>query len=77
MDKNILVETANKMMMRPKGILAMDESSPTIAKRLASISVDNNEDNRRRYRELIVTAPNLSDYITGETLHVNGGMYFS
>ena len=68
MDKNILVETANKMMMRPKGILAMDESSPTIAKRLASINVDNNEDNRRRYRELIVTAPNLSDYISGAIL---------
>ena len=68
MDKNILVETANKMMMRPKGILAMDESSPTIAKRLASIKVDNNEDNRRRYRELIVTAPNLSDYISGAIL---------
>ena len=64
MDKNILVETANKMMMRPKGILAMDESSPTIAKRLASINVDNNEDNRRRYRELIITAPKLSDYIS-------------
>ena len=61
MDKNILVETARKMMMKPKGILAMDESSPTIAKRLASINVDNNEDNRRRYRELIVTAPKLSD----------------
>ena len=45
MDRNILVETANKMMVRPKGILAMDESSPTIAKRLASINVDNNEDN--------------------------------
>ena len=68
MDKNILVETANKMMMKPKGILAMDESSPTIAKRLASINVDNNEDNRRRYRELIVTAPNLSDYISGAIL---------
>ena len=68
MDKNILVETAQKMMMRPKGILAMDESSPTIAKRLASINVDNNEDNRRRYRELIVTAPNLSDYISGAIL---------
>ena len=68
MDKNILVETANKMMMRPKGILAMDESSPTIAKRLTSINVDNNEDNRRRYRELIVTAPNLSDYISGAIL---------
>ena len=68
MDRNILVETANKMMMRPKGILAMDESSPTIAKRLASINVDNNEDNRSRYRELIVTAPNLSDYISGAIL---------
>ena len=68
MDKNILVETANKMMMKPKGILAMDESSPTIAKRLASINLDNNEDNRRRYRELIVTAPNLSDYISGAIL---------
>ena len=68
MDRNILVETANKMMMRPKGILAMDESSPTIAKRLASINVDNNKDNRRRYRELIVTAPNLSDYISGAIL---------
>ena len=29
MDKNILEETAKKMMTRPKGILAMDESSPT------------------------------------------------
>ena len=83
MDKNILVETAKKMMMRPKGILAMDESSPTIAKRLASIKVENNEDNRRRYRELIVTAPNLSDYISGAILFeetfdqkMNGGTLF-
>ena len=68
MEKSILVEIANKMMMRPKGILAMDESSPTIAKRLASINVDNSEENRRRYRELIVTAPNLSDYISGAIL---------
>ena len=68
MDKNILVETANKMMDKPKGILAMDESSPTIAKRLASINVDNNENNRRRYRELIVTAPNLSNFISGAIL---------
>ena len=68
MDKNILIETANKMMEKPKGILAMDESSPTIAKRLASINVDNNENNRRRYRELIVTAPDLSNFISGAIL---------
>ena len=68
MDKNILEETAKKMMSQPKGILAMDESSPTIAKRLASINTENNEINRRRYRELIVTAPNLSSYISGAIL---------
>ena len=68
MDTNILVETAKKMMEKPKGILAMDESSPTISKRLASINVDNNENNRRRYRELIVTAPNLSNFISGAIL---------
>ena len=39
MDKGILEETAKKLMAKPKGILAMDESSPTIAKRLASIDV--------------------------------------
>ena len=68
MDKSILEETAKKLMAQPKGILAMDESSPTIAKRLASIDVENNEVNRRRYRELIVTAPKLSEYISGAIL---------
>ena len=68
MDKSILEETAKKLMTQPKGILAMDESSPTIAKRLASIDVENNEVNRRRYRELIVTSPKLSEYISGAIL---------
>ena len=68
MNKDTLEETAKLMMAKPKGILAMDESSPTIAKRLASINVDNNEDNRRKYRELIVTAPGLADYISGAIL---------
>tara|TARA_Y100000768_G_scaffold202532_1_gene152357 strand:+ start:10536 stop:11531 length:996 start_codon:yes stop_codon:yes gene_type:complete len=68
MNKSILEETAKKLMSQPKGILAMDESSPTIAKRLASINVENNQENRRRYRELIVTAPKLSEYISGAIL---------
>ena len=68
MDKNILEQTAKKMMTLPKGILAMDESSPTIAKRLESINTENNEINRRRYRELIVTTPELSSYISGAIL---------
>ena len=83
MDKKILKETAEKMMLKPKGIIAMDESTPTIAKRFASIDVADNEENRRRYRELIITTPNLSNYISGailfdETFHqeMSTGMLF-
>ena len=68
MDKKLLKETAEKMMLKPKGIIAMDESTPTIAKRFESIHVADNEENRRRYRELIITTPDLSDYISGAIL---------
>ena len=46
---------ARKMVAPAKGILAADESTGTIGKRLASIGVDNNEENRRAYRELLFT----------------------
>ena len=68
MNKKHLESIANKMLEKPKGILAMDESNPTIAKRLASIGVENSESNRRKYRELIVTTPNLSNFISGTIL---------
>ena len=83
MNNKILKENAQKMMTKPKGLLAMDESSPTCAKRFASVGVEDSENNRRRYRELIVTSPNLSDYISGailfdETFHqkMSSGKYF-
>jgi fructose-bisphosphate aldolase class 1 len=40
-----------------RGILAMDESNATCGKRLDSIGVENTEDNRRAYRELLLSAP--------------------
>jgi hypothetical protein len=40
----------------PSGILAADESTGTIGKRFAPINVENNEDNRRKYRQLLFTA---------------------
>lgn len=58
-----------------KGILAADESTGTIAKRFSSVQVENTEDNRRAYRELLFTAGNeLSRYLGGvimfdETFH--------
>ena len=68
MNKEILKTTAETMMQKPKGLLAMDESSPTCAKRFSALSIPETEENRIRYRELIVTTPNLSNYISGAIL---------
>lgn len=46
----------------------MDESNGTCGKRLASIGVENTEDNRRAYRELLITTPGLGEYISGAIL---------
>ncbi|MQL41353.1 fructose-bisphosphate aldolase class I, partial [Escherichia coli] len=51
-----------------KGILAADESTGTIGKRLASISVENVETNRRALRELLFTAPGALQYLSGVIL---------
>ena len=51
-----------------RGILAMDESNGTCGKRLDSIGVENTEDNRRTYRELLVSTPGLGQYISGAIL---------
>ena len=50
------------------GILAMDESNATCGKRLDSIGLENTESNRRTYRELLVSAPGLGDFISGAIL---------
>jgi fructose-bisphosphate aldolase class I len=50
-----LAEIAASIVAPGKGILAADESTSTIGKRLKDISVENNEDNRRAYRQLLFT----------------------
>ena len=61
--------TAKAMMAEGKGILAMDESNGTCNKRFAQLGIATTEENRRAYRELILTAPNLSNYISGAILY--------
>lgn len=60
-----LEATARYIAKRGKGILASDESNATTGKRLASIGVENTEENRRAWRELLYTAPGLGQYISG------------
>jgi fructose-bisphosphate aldolase class I len=63
-----LIQTAKKIASPGRGILAMDESNATCGKRLDSIGVTNTEDNRRAYRELLVSTPGLGEYISGAIL---------
>jgi len=60
---------ANAIVAPGKGILAADESTATIGKRFADIGLENNEDNRRAYRELLFTADAaVNDNISGVIL---------
>jgi len=60
-----LQATIEQMVQRGKGILAADESQPTIAKRFTSINVKPTEENCRAYRALLFTAPGIERYISG------------
>lgn len=64
-----LAETAQALVAAGKGIIAIDESTGTIGKRFAAVGIDNTEENRRRYRELLLTTPKLSDHISGAILY--------
>ncbi len=57
--------TIEQMVQPGKGILAADESLPTIAKRFSPIGVESTEESRRAYRALLFTAPGIEDYISG------------
>jgi fructose-bisphosphate aldolase class I len=59
-----LATTARAMVADGKGILAADESTGTIAKRFASLGVESTEGTRLDYRQILVSAPGLSDFIS-------------
>ena len=64
-----LVGTARALVADDKGLLAMDESTPTCNKRFAAIGIPQTEEARRAYRELIVTTPGLGECISGIILY--------
>jgi len=63
-----LAQTARALVAPSKGILAADESLPTIGKRFAALKIDSTEANRRAYRELLFSTPCLGDSISGAIL---------
>jgi fructose-bisphosphate aldolase class I len=69
MNRGELARIASAMVAKNKGILAADESTSTIKKRFESIKVDSTEENRRTYREMLFTAPNAAEYISGVIMY--------
>jgi fructose-bisphosphate aldolase class I len=68
MDRAKLESAARQLVADGKGILAADESQPTIKKRFDTIAVESTEENRRAYRNLLFTTPNAEKYISGVIL---------
>ena len=64
-----LASTALELLAPAKGVLAADESTATIGRRLDSIGVENTEDNRRDYREMLFRSKGAADYISGIILY--------
>ncbi|WP_432479282.1 class I fructose-bisphosphate aldolase [Nocardioides sp. GXQ0305] len=60
--------TARALVAPGKGILAADESTPTMAKRLATVGVESTEEVRRGYREILLTTPGLAEFVSGVIL---------
>ncbi|MBM3262537.1 MAG: fructose-bisphosphate aldolase class I [candidate division Zixibacteria bacterium] len=68
-NRTVLEETAQHMVAPGKGILAADESSGTIKKRFDGIGLESTEANRRAYRHLLFTTPEIESFISGVILY--------
>jgi fructose-bisphosphate aldolase class I len=68
MTSNTFESSIQALLAPGKGILAADESFPTIGKRFKELGIPNSEGNRRDYREMLFTTPSLAKSISGVIL---------
>ena len=64
-----LEETIVKLSSKGKGILAADESTPTLTKRFQALQIESTEHTRQRYRDMLIMTPQLNQYIAGIILY--------
>ena len=67
-EKRALEETAAALSTRGKGITACDESAGTIGKRFEEVGIENTEENRRQYRQMLFEAPGCENYLCAAIL---------
>lgn len=65
---NELQSTIEKLAVQGKGLLAADESTPTITKRFQALGIESSEENRRIYRDILMTTPGINQFIAGVIL---------
>lgn len=63
-----LRSTVRAMVQEGKGILAADESLPTIAKRFSQYGIESTEESRRAYRSLLLSTQGMEDHVSGVIL---------
>ena len=68
MARETLEATARALVAPGKGILAADESHPTIGRRFEEYGISNREEHRRRYRQMLFTTPGIGEFISGVIL---------
>ncbi|MEX3955938.1 class I fructose-bisphosphate aldolase [Trinickia sp. EG282A] len=61
--------TIDALVQEGKGLLAADESGPTIAKRFKTVGIESTEENRRQWRSLLLGAPGLGEFVSGVILY--------
>ena len=69
MNTSSLARIARLLIADDKGLLAIDESNPTCNRRFAALGIAQDEETRRRWRELIITTPHLGQAISGVILY--------
>ena len=74
MSSTDLTNIAQALVADGKGILAADETVPTVTKRLDAQKIESTPDSRRTYREMFFTTPAIAEFISGvimqdETIH--------
>ena len=69
MNSDQLKTTAQALLAKPKGLLAADESAVTCAARFTTVGVEDTEENRRQWRQLLLTADGVEQYVSGVILY--------
>ena len=64
-----LAAIAKAMVAPGRGVLAADESNATITKRFAALGIESTEENRRAYRDTLLSSPGIEEYISGVILY--------